>query len=105
MAYPIIPGSGQKKFDILVLRALYDDRFIKVMNRIDLRGAYIRDQIIRDLHREMGGLSASGGWYILFVNMQFRGLYNLVERLDEDFLQAQSKTNQWDLFRGTRRSG
>jgi len=32
--------------------------------------------------------------------MQFRGLYNLVERLDEDFLKAQTETNQWDLIRG-----
>ncbi|MBW1811346.1 MAG: CotH kinase family protein, partial [Deltaproteobacteria bacterium] len=100
LAYPVIPGSSQQKFDVLVLRALFDDRFRKVMNRFDLRSAYIRDQVIRDLHREMGGLSPSGSWYILFVNMQFRGLYNLVERIDEDFLQAQSKTSQWDLIRG-----
>jgi len=59
--YPIIPEAGVKDFDKLVLRANFNDGC--------LHGSYIRDQVIRDLHRDMGALSSSGSWYVLLVKL------------------------------------
>jgi hypothetical protein len=92
--YPIIPDAPEPEFDRLVLRAGFNDAF-----RTSSRAAYIRDQLIRGLHEDMGGIVAHGSWCDLFVNMKFRGLYNVVERIDERFLAAATGEKDWDVIR------
>jgi hypothetical protein len=78
-----------------VLRANNDDAF----RRRD-RATYVRDQLIRELHEEMGGIVSHGSWYNLFVNMEFKGVYNVVERIDGGFLRAHVRdgSTEWDVL-------
>ncbi len=101
--YPLFKDSPVTKFDKLILRAGFNDSFTyrNEANQptVQSTGAvYIRDQVVRNLHRDMGQPIAHGSWVLLYLNGQFWGLYNLTERVDLDFLQSYSdKDSQWDI--------
>ena len=90
--YPFIPEAGVQDFDKLVLRAGFNDR-VRATSSTGRRATYIRDQVIRDLHADMGRLVAHGGWCLLWVNADYKGLYNITERIDEEFLDAHALGN------------
>ena len=89
--HPIIPEAGVKDFDKLVLRANFNDG--------RSYGSYIRDQVVRDLHRDMGALSSSGSWYVLFINSVSHGVFNVVERMDEEFFTSHLGPGQYDIIK------
>jgi hypothetical protein len=91
---PIIPDTPVEEFDKLVLRSGFNDCF-----RTNGAAAYTRDQLIRDLHEDMGGLVSHGSWCMLYVNMQLRGIYNVVERMDEEFLGSYFESEDWDVIK------
>ncbi|MGH9337093.1 MAG: CotH kinase family protein, partial [Vicinamibacteria bacterium] len=94
LEYPLIPHA-QPRFQRLVLRANNDDAF-----RRRYRATYVRDQLIRELHEEMGAIASHGAWYNLFINMRFKGVYNVVERIDGGFLRSHVRdgSTAWDLL-------
>jgi hypothetical protein len=110
LEYPLFEDSPVTSFDELVLRAGYNDSF-NYMNAYGLRpnnqtlaAKYIGDQVVRNLHRDMGQPIAHGRWVLLYLNGQFWGLYNLTERIDLEFFQAYSDPlSQWDMI--TKESG
>ncbi|MCH2373294.1 MAG: CotH kinase family protein [Planctomycetes bacterium] len=81
--YRVVFETAVDRFDKLVFRGGFNDAF-----RTGSRAAFIRDQVIRDVHGDMGGVHAHGAWYNLFVNMEYRGIYNVTERLDKQFLAS-----------------
>jgi len=89
--HPIIPEAGVKEFDKLVLRSNFNDG--------RSHGSYIRDQVIRDLHRDMGALSSSGSWYVLLVNSASHGVFNVVERMDEEFFSSHLGPGEYDVIK------
>ena len=91
LKYNIIPMAGVKDFDKLILRANGNDRAPG--------GAYIRDQLMRDLHKDMGGLVSNGTWCLLYVNGKNYGVYNLVERMDEEFLASHIGKGEFDIMK------
>ena len=91
LKYNIIPMAGVKDFDKLILRANGNDRAPG--------GAYIRDQLMRDLHKDMGGLVSNGTWCLLYVNGNNYGVYNLVERMDEEFMEAHTGKGEFDIIK------
>ena len=94
LEYPLMADTPVQSFDKLVLRGGFNDAF-----RTNGGAAYIRDQLIRDLHRDMGALAAHGSWYNLYVNMKYRGVYNVTERMDEEFLQSYTGEQLWDVMK------
>lgn len=82
LRYPLVPHEADG-VDRVVLRAGNDDAF-----RQEHRASYVRDELIRARHALMDGLVSHGSWYSLFVNMEYRGVYNVVERIDGDFSRA-----------------
>ena len=96
LRYRAIPDTEAKSFDKLVLRSNINDAF-----RNGNRASFIRDQLVRDLHSELGGPSAHGSWYNFFVNGEYRGLYNVVERIDDEFFSAYFPEDgeNWDVVR------
>ena len=101
--YPLFEDTPVTKFDKLVLRAGYNDAFTYrnegLEPSVQSTGAvYIRDQVTRNLHRDMGQPIAHGSWVLLYLNGEFWGLYNLTERIDLQFLQSYSdKDSEWDI--------
>ena len=96
LKYPIIPDTDVKSFDKLVLRGNFNDSF-----RAGSNSSLIRDQLIRDLHEEMGGIISHGSWYHIFVNAEYRGLYNIVERMDRKFFESYFPEDgeNWDVVK------
>ncbi|RME99740.1 MAG: hypothetical protein D6768_14375, partial [Chloroflexi bacterium] len=101
--YPIFPDTPVTKFDKLILRAGFQDTFLHrgIPERADRTGTakYITDQVVRNLHRDMGQPVAHGRWVLLYLNGQFWGLYNLTERIDQQMLRTYSdKEADWDVI-------
>ena len=104
LEYPLFENSPVTKFDKLVLRAGYNDSF----SYVDIAGdpdtqtfsaKYIGDQVVRNLHEDMGQPIAHSKWVLLYLNGQFWGLYNLTERIDLQFLRTYSdKESEWDII-------
>ena len=98
LEYPLFGDEGPA-VDKLVLRAGLDDSFFR-RSRFSSRATYLRDELIRRLHRDMGGLAARGTWCVLYVNMRPRGFYNVVERIDDEFLTAHLESKgPWDIVK------
>ena len=89
--HAIIPEAKVKDFDKLVLRANFGDG--------RSHGAYIRDQVTRDLQTDMGGLASNGTWYILLINSDDHGVYNVVERMDEEFFISHLGPGQYEVIK------
>ena len=87
----IIPEAKVKNFDQLVLRASSNDRAF--------HGSSIRDQVIRDCHADMGALASRGSWCVLRINSQTRGVYNITERMNEDFLASHLGPGEFDIIK------
>jgi hypothetical protein len=103
LEYPIFEDAPVTKFDKLVLRAGFQDTFTHrgIPDRADrhLEAKYISDQVVRNLHRDMGQPIAHGRWVLLYLNGQFWGLYNLTERIDLQMLRSYSdKDAEWDVI-------
>ncbi len=103
LEYPLFADSPVTKFDKLILRAGFQDTFLHrgIPERADrhLEAKYIGDQVVRNLHRNMGQPIAHGSWVLLYLNGQFWGLYNLTERIDLQMLRSYSeKDAEWDVI-------
>ncbi|MCZ6795448.1 MAG: CotH kinase family protein [Planctomycetota bacterium] len=96
LRFRLLPDTEVEEFDKLVLRSNFNDAF-----RTGGEAALIRDQLIRDLHKEMGATVSHGSWYNLFVNMRYRGVYNVVERMDRKFLESYfpEDGDNWDVIK------
>ncbi|MDG1891459.1 MAG: CotH kinase family protein [Verrucomicrobiota bacterium] len=86
-----IPEADIGGFDKLVFRASSNDRAP--------HGSSLRDQMIRDLHADMGGLASKGSWCVLFINGNRRGVYNVTERMDETFLASHLGDGSYDVMK------
>ena len=66
---------------------------------------FTRDQFTRDLQIAMGGHGSHGTFVLLYLNGQFWGLYNLVERPDDAFQATYFSGDEDDYFSGKHRGG
>ena len=85
---PLFPGSTSSSFNELRLRA----------GKNDYLNPFVRDETVRRLWLDMGQLGSHGILCNLWVNSEFKGFFNLVERLHEAFFQSSyGSTNHWDV--------
>ena len=102
--FPLFEDTHVTKFDKLVLRAGFNDSLVArgipgLSSDHYLQAKYISDQVVRNLHRDMGQPIAHGSWVLLYLNGHFWGLYNLTERIDDEFLQSYSDPDSmWDII-------
>ena len=82
LKYPLFGDGGTDTFDALDLRTFqnYSWSF-----QGDSRGVFLRDQFSRDLQLAMGHPGERGGFYHLYVNGQYWGLYNTCERPEASY--------------------
>ncbi len=101
--YKLFEDSPVTQFNSFVLRAGFQDTFVHrgIPERADRHhtAKYISDQVVRNLHRDMGQPIAHGRWALLYLNGEFWGLYNLTEYVNIDFLRAYSSPEaEWDII-------
>ncbi len=60
---------------------------------------FIKDELLRRLHRDMGAVEGTGIMANLFINGEYKVFYNPCERTDEEFFQEYYNSNEsWDVI-------
>jgi len=97
LAYPLFGPSSVRRFDKIRLRAGSERSFSSGSKR----ATYVRDQWVRDTQLAMGQLSSRGTFVHLYLNGFYWGLYNAVEKPDEDFAASHlgGDENEWDVLK------
>ncbi|HEY85294.1 MAG TPA: hypothetical protein G4N96_09315 [Chloroflexi bacterium] len=79
LKYRLFPDSPVDSFDTLVLRGGVDETFAGT------NPTYTKDQWLRSSQIAMSGVGSRGIFVHLYLNGEYQGLYNVVERPDADF--------------------
>ncbi len=86
--YPLIADAPAPGFDRVVLRA----------GQSDAVNPFIKDELGRRLQRDMSDIACLGTFVNLFINGEYRGYYNPVERIDEKMFQSRFGSDEpWDV--------
>ncbi len=95
---PLFPDTDVESFDRLVLRGGFNDTWTydKAMQRET--AIYVSDQVVRDLHNDMGFVAPHGIYAQLYLNGEYWGLYNPCDRIDTDFLASYYRFDDWDII-------
>lgn len=89
LEYPIFPDSVVANFDQIVLRAGHND----------ISNPFLRDELTRQLHADMGQAASHGRYVNFFLNGVYKGYYNPCERIEESFLQNwHGGGDSWDII-------
>ncbi len=64
----------------------------------DISNPFIKDELVRRVFNDMGHKSVKGQINTLYINGQYKGFFNTVERYREPYFQAHfDSTNPWDI--------
>ena len=89
LEYPLIPVSEVERFATVVLRAGHNDR----------TNPFIKDELLRRLHRDMGQVACMGTFANLFINGEYKGFYNPTEQVKEETCQEWFDSDKpWDVM-------
>lgn len=88
LTFPLFDQPGTNRFSTLMLRGT-DDSWMSYDRQVRENAQYIRDQWARDTELAMGRLSARGKFVHVCLNGLYWGIYNLIERPDDEFFAHQ----------------
>lgn len=103
LKYPLFPGLDVDEFNQLILRGGFCDSWALVSwdaSRYRPNDAqYIRDTWMKESLRAMGQPSSRGSFAHLYVNGLYFGLYNLSERVAQEFMADHlgGQSEDWEL--------
>ncbi len=98
LKYPVLGEEGAQSFDTLILRAGESDSY--AWEGAHTVEQFLRDEFARRLQARTGHTSARGRFVHVYLNGLYWGLYNLVERPDQD-LSAEAyggDPKDWDVL-------
>jgi len=92
--------DAANSFNTLVLRAGYNYSWIKNDVTQGVRADYIRDPFTKNTQLDMGHPSAHNRFVHLYLNGLYWGLYNISEKLADDFMEEYmgGKEADWDVI-------
>lgn len=85
LKYPIFGPDEPAKFDQLVLRCHFGNSWQHWSESNRQKAQYTRDVWARMMQRKMGHTSVNALYVNLFLNGMYWGLYNIAERVDDQF--------------------
>jgi hypothetical protein len=93
---------GNSKFSHSILEKFpeidYMDTFVLRAGHNDDTNPFVRDEMMRRLQHYTGHRASLGTFVNLFINGDYKGYYNLCERVDEDFCQQWFNSDkEWDI--------
>jgi len=89
LEHPLFSLSTAEEFDAIVLRAGHNDR----------TNPFIKDELLRRLHRDMGQVACMGTFANLTINGEYKGYYNITEHVrDESCRQWFNSDKPWDVM-------
>ncbi|MBP5386187.1 MAG: CotH kinase family protein [Prevotella sp.] len=83
--YPIFGEDEPSQFDQLVLRCHFGNSWLHWVEGNREKAQYARDVWARRMQRKLGHISANALYVHLFLNGMYWGLYNIAERVDDQF--------------------
>jgi hypothetical protein len=88
LEYPLFPFEVER-FKSIVLRGGHNDRV----------NPFIKDELIRRLHKDMGHVDSGGTMANLFINGEYKGYFNPCEHVKDEFCrQWYNSDNEWDVM-------
>jgi hypothetical protein len=88
LEYPLF-GFEVDKFKSVVLRGGHNDR----------TNPFIKDELLRRLHRDMGNVASLGTNASLFINGEYKGYFNPCEHIKDEFCrQWYESEKDWDVM-------
>jgi len=86
--YKMFP-YGQDRHDSIVLRGGHNDR----------TNPFIKDELLRRLHMDMGNAASTGTHANLFINGEYKGFFNPCEHIKDSYCQEYYNSNEvWDVM-------
>jgi len=88
LEYPLFPFDVER-FKAIVLRGGHNDRV----------NPFIKDELLRRLHKDMGHVDSGGAYANLLINGEYKGYYNPCEHIKDSFCQEWFKSDkEWDVM-------
>jgi len=88
LEYPLFPFEVDS-FKSIVLRGGHNDRV----------NPFIKDELIRRLHKDMGHVDSGGTMANLFINGRYKGYFNPCEHIKDAFCQEwYDSDKEWDVM-------
>jgi len=88
LEYPLFPFEVER-FKSIVLRGGHNDRV----------NPFIKDELLRRLHMDMGHVASGGTMANLFINGEYKGYFNPCEHIKDAFCQQWYKSDKdWDVM-------
>lgn len=85
LKYPVFGEGNVARFNSLIVRTFYNYSWIHSDATQRTRAQYCRDLWARRMQKRMGYDTSDGLYVNVFINGLYWGLYNLSERIDDDF--------------------
>ena len=85
LQYPVFGDDEPSKFDQLVVRCHFGNSWQHWNDGNRTKAQYSRDVWARRMQRRISGLGVNALYVHLFLNGMYWGLYNMAERVDEQF--------------------
>jgi len=101
MEYDLFGETATDRFDNLVLLAGFNLTWTHFVGKQRKHAHYIADSWTKDAFRRMGYISAHNKFCHLYLNGLYWGVYNLSERLDEEFMESYlgGQEEDYDIFK------
>ncbi|MGD8499815.1 MAG: lamin tail domain-containing protein [Phycisphaerales bacterium] len=88
LEYPLFPFEVER-FKSIVLRGGHNDR----------TNPFIKDELLRRLHMDMGHVASGGIMANLFINGEYKGYFNPCEHIKDAFCQEWYQSDEdWDVM-------
>ena len=85
LKYPVFGEENVARFNSLIVRTFYNYSWIHSDATQRSRAQYARDLWSRRMQKRMGYATSDGIYVNVFLNGLYWGLYNLAERIDDDY--------------------
>ncbi|MBN1413899.1 MAG: CotH kinase family protein [Bacteroidales bacterium] len=93
LCFPLFGDENFASFNNLVLKSGYDDDITTS------EGTLLRDALSNELWERCGGLSTQSSWAALYLNDKYWGIYNIRERINEEFIAGHTNFTDFDMVR------
>ena len=85
LKYPVYGEESVSRFNSLIVRTFYNFSWVHSDATQRTRAQYARDLWARRMQKRMGYDTSDGLYVNVFINGLYWGLYNLAERIDDDY--------------------
>ncbi len=95
--YDLFGESATESFNSLILRGGFNQTWLHWDNGQREEAQYINDSWAKDMYMKMGLKAAHNKFFHLYINGMYWGLYNLSERMDNEYMQYYLEGNEEDF--------